>query len=83
MKWGEHEYKTMGLAPYAVNKYSDGPLNIFRKSLKFSLNKKNFFKINLKDCYFSFFKPLSIHRFDGVAGGLQRFAEEIIFPLLY
>ena len=31
MKWGEHEYKTMGLAPYSSTYYSDGPYNILIK----------------------------------------------------
>ena len=76
MKWGEHEYKTMGLAPYSTKYHSDGPFEIFNKTLKI-INPKNV-KQNLKDCYFYFIKPLSRYRFDGIAQGVQRFAEEKI-----
>ena len=76
MKWGEHEYKTMGLAPYSTKYHSDGPLEVFNKTLKI-INFKNI-KQNLTDCYFYFIKPLSRYRFDGIAQGVQRFAEEKI-----
>ncbi len=76
MKWGEHEYKTMGLAPYSSEYYSDGPLKIFSESLKLNLNKKILISKKIKDCYFSFIKPLSFYRFDGIAQGVQRFAEQ-------
>ena len=72
MKWGEHEYKTMGLAPYSSEYYSDGPLKIFSESLKLNLNKKILISKKIKDCYFSFIKPLSFYRFDGIAQGVQR-----------
>ena len=78
MKWGEHEYKTMGLAPYSSEYYSDGPFDIFNKSLEIRLNKKISIKKKLKDCYFHFLKPLSFYRFDGIAQGVQRFAENKI-----
>lgn len=76
MKWGEHEYKTMGLAPYSSESYSNGPYKIFKKSLLIYNFKK--IKKKIKDCYFSFLKPLSYFRFDGIAQGLQKFTEEII-----
>ena len=78
MKWGEHEYKTMGLAPYSSNYHSDGPYRIFNKCLDLKFKKKVSVKKNLKDCYFSFLKPLSYYRFDGIAQGVQRFAENKI-----
>ena len=76
MKWGEHEYKTMGLAPYSTNFHSDGPFEIFNNTL--SIIDYKTVKQNLKDCYFYFKKPLSKYRFDGIAQGVQRFAEEKI-----
>ncbi len=75
MKWGEHEYKVMGLAPYSSNYYSDGPFNIFNDALKINLKKKIVIKKTIKDCYFAFLKPLYLYRFDGIAQGVQRFAE--------
>ena len=56
MKWGEHEYKTMGLAPYSSEYYSDGPFDIFNKSLEIKLNKKISIKKKIKRLLFSFFK---------------------------
>ena len=50
MKWGEHEYKTMGLAPYSTNFHSDGPFEIFNNTL--SIIDYKTVKQNLKDCYF-------------------------------
>ena len=52
MKWGEHEYKTMGLAPYSSEYYSDGPLKIFSESLKLNLNKKILISKKLKTAIF-------------------------------
>ena len=78
MKWGEHEYKTMGLAPYSSSYHSDGPYKIFDRCLDVRFKKKVSVKKNLKDCYFSFLKPLSYYRFDGIAQGVQRFAENKI-----
>ena len=75
MKWGEHEYKVMGLAPYSSNFHSNGPYEIFNDALRLNLGKKIIIKKNIKDCYFSFLKPLSFFRFDGIAQGVQRFAE--------
>ncbi len=76
MKWGEHEYKTMGLAPYSSQYYSDGPFKIFSESLNLKLKKKIIISKKIKDCYFSFIKELSFYRFDGIAQGVQRFAEQ-------
>ncbi len=78
MKWGEHEYKVMGLAPYSSKFYSDGPFAIFNKSLEIKLKKKISIRKTIKDCYFTFLKPLSLFRFDGIAQGVQRFAESKI-----
>lgn len=77
MKPGEEEYKVMGLAPYATSFVSKRPFKIFRETLRPKgmqfeyLEKPN-------DLYFSFKKLLDGCRFDGIAGGLQRFTEEIL-----
>ena len=76
MKWGEHEYKTMGLAPYSNEKYSRGVYEILNRSLKIINSNKVVPKV--KDCYFYFQKPLSYFRFDGIAQGVQKFAEKKI-----
>ena len=77
LKPNEHEYKVMGLAPYAKEKYFQEPLLVFRgmqrvQGLGFALIKKP------TDMYFYFLKKLEGYRFDAIAGALQKYAEEII-----
>ena len=77
MKPNEHEYKVMGLAPYSTNYQSNEPYEIFKKTLyvdgiDFKYNEKP------TDSYFWFKERLEGFRFDGIAGGLQRFTEDIM-----
>ena len=77
MKPNEHEYKVMGLAPYATDYQSDEPYEIFKKTLyvdgiDLKYNEKP------SDNYFWFKERLEDYRFDGIAGGLQRFTEDIM-----
>tara|TARA_B100000029_G_scaffold17500_3_gene17930 strand:+ start:822 stop:2612 length:1791 start_codon:yes stop_codon:yes gene_type:complete len=77
MKPNEHEYKVMGLAPYSTNYQSDEPYEIFKKTLyvdgiDFKYHEKP------SDNYFWFKERLDGFRFDGIAGGLQRFTEEVM-----
>ena len=77
MKPNEHEYKVMGLAPYATDYQSDEPYEIFKKTLyvdgiDLKYNEKP------SDNYFWFKERLEGYRFDGIAGGLQRFTEDIM-----
>ena len=75
MRPDEHEYKVMGLAPYASEFNKAGPRDIFMESLKvkgLSFEKNN----EMKDFFFYFIDKLKIFRFDGIAGGLQDFVEE-------
>ena len=77
MKPNEHEFKVMGMAPYAKNNYIDNSLNIFRKTL--GVSGINFKWINKpKDSYFSFKRMLEGERFDNIAGGLQKWVEELL-----
>jgi carbamoyltransferase len=73
----EHEYKVMGLAPYAKDYISKPAYEIFKETLitdgiDFKWNKKP------SDMYFYFKDKLEGVRFDGIAGGLQRWMEEVI-----
>jgi len=77
MKPDEHEFKVMGLAPYAKPEHAKKIIPIFKDLLW--LNKKDEFessipmplvKYVLKD-------KLSYHRFDNIAGAIQNFTEEI------
>ena len=77
MKPNQHEYKVMGLAPYANFKEVE---RSYRKLC-------NFFDVDgmdvivkdkPKDLYIAVRKMLEGHRFDGIAGAVQRVTEEIL-----
>ena len=70
----EHEYKLMGMAPYAKEKYYKELLEIFKsfqtvKGIKFK-NKKM-----PKDLYFDIKNKVDGSRFDSVCGALQKLTE--------
>lgn len=73
----EHEYKVMGLAPYAKGYIREPAYKIFKETLvvdgiDFKWNKKP------TDLYFYFRDKFEGLRFDGIAGGLQLWIEEMI-----
>ncbi len=77
MKPHEHEYKVMGLAPYAKDYIRNPAYNIFKETLvvdglDFRWNKKP------SDMYFYFKDKLEGVRFDGIAAGLQMWVEELL-----
>ena len=77
MRPNEHEYKVMGLAPYASKYQKEGPLKVFEKSLKVS--GLNFEKDKeMKDFFFYYEERLKNYRFDGIAGALQEFVENLL-----
>lgn len=77
MKPNEHEYKVMGLAPYTKPYLIKKPYEVFKETLYVDgLEFK--FKIKPKDHYFYFKEKLEGCRFDGIAGGLQKYVEEIL-----
>ena len=77
MKPNEHEYKVMGLAPYATEYYSRKPYDVFKDTLY--VDGIDFeYKQKPNDNYFWFKERLKDCRFDGIAGGLQRFIEEMM-----
>ncbi len=70
----EHEYKIMGMAPYAKKKYYEDLLNIFKKFQ--SVKGTNFFNKKMpKDLYFEIKEKIEGFRFDSVCGALQEFTE--------
>lgn len=77
MKPNEHEYKVMGLAPYSTDYQLRKPYEIFKNTLQVDGLD---FKYNEKptDSYYWFKEKLEGHRFDGIAGGLQKYVEEIM-----
>ena len=72
----EHEYKLMGMAPYAKEKYYNDLLKIFKsfqevKGIKFK-NKKM-----PKDLYFDIKNRIDGSRFDSICGALQKLTEKL------
>ena len=77
MKPAEHEFKVMGLAPYSKSKYVQPVLNIFKETMY--VDGTNFKWHNEpKDLYYYFKDKLEAMRFDNIAGGLQKYVEEIL-----
>ncbi len=73
----EHEYKVMGLAPYAKPQLIEKPYQVFKEILYVDgLEFK--YKNKPKDLYFYFKEKLEGCRFDGIAGALQKYTEEIL-----
>ena len=77
MEPNAHEYKVMGLAPYAKDPVLEGPYQVFKQhmyvdGIRFKYHEKP------KDYYFWFKDRLEGFRFDGIAGGLQKYTEDIM-----
>ena len=78
MKPSEHEFKVMGLAPYAKEEYSNKLLPFFRKIIW--LNKNDEFEASFPMPLLKYHlkENLIYNRFDNIAGALQKFTEEIV-----
>jgi carbamoyltransferase len=77
----EHEYKLMGMAPYASDKAAEETAKIFHSYLGLaetglSLRRKTFKRIN--DISASLSADLRGKRFDHICAGLQRFTEDLL-----
>jgi len=77
MKPNEHEYKVMGLGAYAKPKIYEKPYQIYKNTmyvdgLDFAYHERP------QDMYFYFDKKMKGCRFDGIAGALQRYSEDIL-----
>lgn len=77
MKPHEHEYKMMGLAPYAPDFLTDKAYQVFKKTMHVDGIGFGFYETPT-DYYEYFRNALEGIRFDGIAGGLQRYTEEIL-----
>jgi carbamoyltransferase len=77
MKPAQHEYKVMGLAPYANQKELEKSYRVFERILKVD-GLNIVYDQKPSDLYFHFRDALEGHRFDGIAGGLQKFLEVIL-----
>ncbi|MDY7034775.1 MAG: carbamoyltransferase C-terminal domain-containing protein [Thermodesulfobacteriota bacterium] len=77
MKQNEHEYKVMGLAPYARDYVMEDPYNIYAETLQ-NDGLDFTYKIKPKDHYFYFKERLDGCRFDGIARAIQTRLEELL-----
>src|SRR3989344_5594890 len=77
MKPLDHEYKVMGLAPYANSKETDRAYKAFSDILKVDVLHFRW-KNKPQDWYFHFASALQGCRFDGIAGAVQKMTEEIV-----
>ncbi len=81
MKPMSHEYKIMGLAPYAKEEYAKKTYAVLKKYFRFDTKSLTFKNISghWKWQYINLFKrDLQGHRFDNIARGVQILFEEII-----
>ena len=83
MKPNEHEYKVMGLAPYAKNEYLLGVYNnIFKNILKVK-NCKILHKNRPKNLFRYLYQKTRGYRFDNIAGATQILVEKISSELFF
>ncbi len=80
MKPLEHEFKVMGLAPYAKDKYSNEVVKILEELLKFD-GMNIVYKNRPKNLYEFLNKNLQYFRFDNIAGGVQKYTENMLSEL--
>jgi len=81
MKPLEHEYKVMGMAPYAPGYVSDRSYDVFKNYLKLDssgLKIRNTSGSWGDQLIKRFQKDLVTHRFDGICAGAQKLVEEIV-----
>lgn len=79
----EHEYKLMGLAPYAPDSGATRSYEQFKRTLALDdanpLAWRRAKDMPCADRSYDFFRErLEMHRFDWIAAGLQRFTEEFL-----
>lgn len=77
MKPAQHEYKVMGLAPYANSKELEKSYEIFKDVLKVD-GLNIVYDRKPDDLYFWFRDRLEGHRFDGIAGAAQKLVEDVL-----
>lgn len=80
MKILEHEYKVMGLAPYAKDYYLETYKSIFEPVIKLDKRNPLKFKSNLNTGHFYDYliKNASGQRFDNIAASVQHLTEDLI-----
>jgi len=78
----EHEWKVMGLAPYAPASGIDKSYEVFRRLIKIAGNNPLAFEKSISESteliYPRLRRELELHRFDWIAGGVQKYTEELL-----
>lgn len=84
MKPLEHEYKIMGLAPYCSEYHLQKTLPVFKNLISLGGTKGLTFKTRYRaDVFGTYLKAtLGSHRFDAIAGALQRHTEDLLVGLV-
>ncbi len=77
MKPNDHEYKVMGLAPYANAHVKKDALAVFKHAYGLDQEGAVVVDPNLRDHFYYYKERLEGQRFDAIAGGLQEFAEDM------
>ncbi len=80
MKPLEHEFKVMGMSPYAKNKYAIQVKEVFEELLEFN-GLKIIHKNRPNNLYEFLNKELQYFRFDNIAGGIQLYTESMLSKL--
>ena len=81
MKPWEHEYKLMGMAPYADLERTEDATNIFRKLLTVDENRmefKNLTNLSMNYTYEYLRDSFEGVRFDVISASIQKFTEEML-----
>lgn len=81
MKPWEHEYKVMGMAPYAGGYQMDKAKKVFESILGLTDDGTDFVLKNDLSTHYSYFylrEQLENIRFDSIAGAIQEFTEEFL-----
>jgi carbamoyltransferase len=79
MKFGEHEYKVMGLAPYAPDKYARRAEEALRAVFDLETGRPARFRWRAPgERYQLLLRAMVGLRFDWVAGGAQRLLEDVL-----
>lgn len=77
LKPSQHEYKVMGLAPFANSKELEKSYRVFERILKVD-GLNIVYDQKPPDLYFHFRDKLEGHRFDGIAGAVQKMTENLL-----
>src|SRR6266508_2618447 len=79
MKFGEHEYKVMGMAPYAQEKYAERAEAALREVFELDEGRPARFRwLKPGERYQLLLRATLGHRFDAIAGGAQRLLEDAL-----